>query len=376
MSQSPWSTVITSVPTLPRMIRAAADKARPRSEPPYDALLSARGLHGLEVGGGLQGGPHRLPQRRSCRRPTGCAASDGACPRGRCRTGRRRRWSRRRASRPSSAAPGPTARSAAARTTTPTPCSGECRSRVPTSRFSQPTRLLDPGSASSTSSIAEKCERLARGRPVAWTAASLPAFHRGSSGARFGVQAEEAVGRPRGAGPAGSRSSAAPCSTPGSPCGHDQRQAVGAAAQREHHEHRRRRASTRRRPTRWRSPPSKVAPPSASAPRSTLRRVIAANSGQQASSAGCWFKGSRPWASPPEEVGRVEEGGQQPREQPPHHRVVLVDLVVGAGADGLAARPAAAVSVECRWRICCARWSTSRSNRRRGLRQPRRSAAR
>ena len=36
-------------------------------------------------------------------------------------------------------------------------------------------RALEPGSASSTSSIAEKCERLGTGSPTAWTAASSPA---------------------------------------------------------------------------------------------------------------------------------------------------------------------------------------------------------
>ena len=70
--------------------------------------------------------------------------------------------------------------------TTPTPWSGEPSELVPTSRFSQPTRALEPGCASSTSSIAEKWERLAVVSPVAWTTARLPAFHIGSSGASFG----------------------------------------------------------------------------------------------------------------------------------------------------------------------------------------------
>jgi hypothetical protein len=68
----------------------------------------------------------------------------------------------------------------------PSACSGELWLRVPTSRFSQPTRLLEPGSASSSSSIAEKCDRLGAGSPVAWTAAILPAFHSGSRGASLG----------------------------------------------------------------------------------------------------------------------------------------------------------------------------------------------
>ena len=40
MSQSPWSTVSTSTPTSARMTRATSDRALPRSEPPYDAVLS------------------------------------------------------------------------------------------------------------------------------------------------------------------------------------------------------------------------------------------------------------------------------------------------------------------------------------------------
>ena len=61
------------------------------------------------------------------------------------------------------------------------PCSGEEPGVPPTSRLSQPTRALEPGSASSSSSIAEKCERLATGSPVAWKAATLPASHSGTS---------------------------------------------------------------------------------------------------------------------------------------------------------------------------------------------------
>ncbi len=46
---------------------------------------------------------------------------------------------------------------------------------IPIIRLTQPRRALEPGSASSTSSIAEKWERLGTGRPTAWTAASSPA---------------------------------------------------------------------------------------------------------------------------------------------------------------------------------------------------------
>ena len=64
--------------------------------------------------------------------------------------------------------------------------SGELIALVPISRFSQPTRVEEPGFASSSSSIAAKCDRVGEGNPVACTAASLPAFHSGSSGFRLG----------------------------------------------------------------------------------------------------------------------------------------------------------------------------------------------
>ena len=54
-----------------------------------------------------------------------------------------------------------------------------------TSRLSQPTRSLEPGSASSISSIAAKWERLATGSPVAWhrrDLAGLPQRHQGGHG--------------------------------------------------------------------------------------------------------------------------------------------------------------------------------------------------
>ena len=44
----------------------------------------------------------------------------------------------------------------------------------PTIRLIQPVRAEEPGAASSTSSIAEKCDRLTTGSPVAWMAASSP----------------------------------------------------------------------------------------------------------------------------------------------------------------------------------------------------------
>ena len=47
-------------------------------------------------------------------------------------------------------------------------------------------RTVDPGSASSTSSMAEKWDRFGAGSPVACTAASRPAFQRGRSGSSCG----------------------------------------------------------------------------------------------------------------------------------------------------------------------------------------------
>ena len=124
--------------------------------------------------------------------------------------------------------------------TRPTPWSGEPLACVPTRRLSQPTRALEPGRASSTSSIAEKWERLAVVSPVAWTAARLPAVHIGSNGASFGCRpkkfgrglSDQLTRRDRDGGPSGV--------VAGIAVRHHQRQAVGAAAQRQHHEHRRR----------------------------------------------------------------------------------------------------------------------------------------
>ena len=65
---------------------------------------------------------------------------------------------------------------------------GEPGPSRPTSRLSQPIRSGDPGSASSTSSIAEKCDRLATGSPVAWIAAIFPPVHSGSRGASDGCR--------------------------------------------------------------------------------------------------------------------------------------------------------------------------------------------
>ncbi len=73
------------------------------------------------------------------------------------------------------------------------PCSGEAPGVPLTSRFSQPTRSLEPGSASSISSIAAKWDRLATGSPVACTAATLPALQSGSRSVMAGCSPKNAV---------------------------------------------------------------------------------------------------------------------------------------------------------------------------------------
>ncbi len=256
MSQSPWSTVITSVPTLPRMIRAAAAAPAPRFEPPYDALLSAAWTAGVmscvawrvdrtAVPIGLWSWSHSVCSevRRGCCGVGRVVAGDVAS-----------------SSEPtSSAAPGRRSRSAGSRSRCRRPgaASRPCRpGSSPTSRFSQPIRALEPGSASSTSSIAEKCERLAMVSPAAWTAASVPAVHSGRSGAELGVQPEEPVG---GAGEElvlrDGDGRAAPSSSRG------RRTAPPATARRRRRAARARRAPTtrgsvtRRRPRPWRSRP-------------------------------------------------------------------------------------------------------------------------
>ena len=68
------------------------------------------------------------------------------------------------------------------------PCSGASPGVVPISRLSQPTRAREPGSASSTSSMASKCDRLATGSPAACTVAICPAVHSGTRDAMAGCR--------------------------------------------------------------------------------------------------------------------------------------------------------------------------------------------
>ena len=63
---------------------------------------------------------------------------------------------------------------------------GSARPSSPIMRFTQPRRVVDPGSASSTSSIAEKWDRFGTERPTACTAASSPAVNSHSSGCIWG----------------------------------------------------------------------------------------------------------------------------------------------------------------------------------------------
>jgi hypothetical protein len=74
------------------------------------------------------------------------------------------------------------------------PCRGEVPGSSPSSRLSQPLRSVEPGAASSMASIAAKCERFGVAMPVAWTAASVPASHIGSSGASAGCRPNIASG--------------------------------------------------------------------------------------------------------------------------------------------------------------------------------------
>ena len=67
----------------------------------------------------------------------------------------------------------------------------------PIRRLSQPVRVADPGSASSSSSMAEKCERLGAGKPEAWTQPSLPELQSGMSGASAGCMPKNPSGASR-----------------------------------------------------------------------------------------------------------------------------------------------------------------------------------
>ena len=71
---------------------------------------------------------------------------------------------------------------------TDTACSAFRCASSPTRRLIQPTRAADPRSASSISSIAEKCDRFGCGRPTACTTANLFCFHSDVSGLNSGCR--------------------------------------------------------------------------------------------------------------------------------------------------------------------------------------------
>ncbi len=87
----------------------------------------------------------------------------------------------------------------------------------PTMRLTQPLRSAEPGSASSTSSIASKCDRLGTGRPTAWTAAISPDCHSQPSGASFGWSPN--IGPACSSDVVGTRSRGLAAAYCGSPCG-------------------------------------------------------------------------------------------------------------------------------------------------------------
>ena len=217
--------------------------------------------------------------------------------------------------RPTSPARARRATPARRRSPTPKPCSGERSPSVPIRRFSQPTRVAEPGSASSTSSIAAKCERLGAGSPVACTAASLPASTgapaaRAPGAGRTARPWRPAAGRPgprcRGRGLVVDRVGVR----------HHERQPVGGAAQRQHHQHRARPAAAAA------ARPSATAEPNdgawrrrrrarrASRPRRVGRRTRGSRAG------GRW--GHR--AHLVRKAGESRKVGQQPRHRPLHER--------------------------------------------------------
>nr|BFE69597.1 hypothetical protein GCM10020092_028980 [Actinoplanes digitatis] len=118
---------------------------------------------------------------------------------------------------------------------TETPLKGLVAPRPPSIRSSQPVRRLEPGAARSRFSIAEKCERFGAGWPAACIAPNVLGLPERQQRRERRVQAETGVAadelglRHRDAGPGRVVGRV--------PGGHDGRQAVEAAAQRQHHQH-------------------------------------------------------------------------------------------------------------------------------------------
>ncbi len=116
-----------------------------------------------------------------------------------------------------------------------TPSLGELVASRPSVRFSHPERLASPGLASSTSSIASKCDRFGTARPTAVTAAIRLVVPEACEGRQRGVQPEHRV-------PLDQRGGGHLDGRPGSRVAgvavrHDQAEHVGTAAQRERDEH-------------------------------------------------------------------------------------------------------------------------------------------
>ena len=187
MSQSPWSTVITSTPTSPRMICAAVA----RDWPERAARVGGRGCP-------RRPGPARTPLMASnvvrMLRPSVDFS--------RCHMIRSDFWRRPSSSLPGSStsstrpadivAAGPTSEVGMVLVPALNPCSGDVPGVPLTSRLSQPdARRCEPGSASSISSMAAKCDRLATGSPVACTAATMPACPQRHQVGHGRVQPEE-----------------------------------------------------------------------------------------------------------------------------------------------------------------------------------------
>ena len=232
MSQSPWSTVTTSIADV------AADRAGDLRERAAEVGV---GVARAVVGGAPRRGRTRRRRRTSTASPRASGERSSVPQRAQrapapavVATRPRRGAARRRPRRPTSSAPGRRARSAS----TP-PAEVEALERGAARRRAdqpvQPAAAADePGSASSTASIAAKWERLGAGRPVACTAASVPASHSGSSGASSGCRPNVAVA---GEQPVGGHGDPRPGRVVGRVgVRHDQGQPVGGAAQRQHDE--------------------------------------------------------------------------------------------------------------------------------------------
>ncbi len=216
----------------------------------------------------------------------------------------------------------------------PTPWSGVCVARVPRPDGSaSPPACWEPGSASSSSSIALKCDRLGAGEPGRVDRRQVPGVPHRHEGRQVGVQAEERVLRPSRGTPWGSPTGGRAVVVDGISVRDDERhprRPLRAARPRpgsrrpgttEAAE-----ADTMAEPTIVLAPPRTRPPP---------QEAASAHGGELRAARAVSGRGERLIGSLPVEVGRVEEGGHQPREQPGDDAAVLVDHVVRLGTDGL-----------------------------------------